>query len=425
MCKCDLENTTLSNYSSNDNDTCIYKIDPDLENVCCLLQNSLEIEGRLVVCLLGLMFNALVIILLVDRKLVNELFNRLLLCLVVMDSLYLLVVTAAIWIIWLGRDGDRSFNHEYLYYFIIKPVRGIARLSVIYLTVMLASNRYTTITKPMDMLVRDRHNNQPTWTETLKFTSPIIFLSIVYMIPEFFEFSIQHNELGEGIQSTELNRPVLSEKIVDDGSTNISTKIVVSDLRLSETYVLAYLTVVNVIITGLIPLSMLAYFNIYIYRGMKRFLHRRLERRNPERDRDAQYNDEIQNQLNQTIILFAIVFLFIVTNVLRIALDISDWISHDTTIKEREKNCYEHPYWYMISVPISQILMVVNSSVNFFIYCAFNNSFRSVINEHVVWVFDGCLSLGCCNQRSSRQRQIQSDQELKQLTKLHSTNRMH
>ena len=66
MCKCDLENTTLSNYSSNDNDTCIYKIDPDLENVCCLLQNSLEIEGRLVVCLLGLMFNASVIILLVD-----------------------------------------------------------------------------------------------------------------------------------------------------------------------------------------------------------------------------------------------------------------------------------------------------------------------------------------------------------------------
>ena len=96
MCKCDLENTTLSNSSSIDNDTCLYQIDPDLENICCLLQQYLEVEGRLVICLLGLFFNALVIILLLDRRLANELFNRLLLCLVLIDNLYLLVVAAYI-----------------------------------------------------------------------------------------------------------------------------------------------------------------------------------------------------------------------------------------------------------------------------------------------------------------------------------------
>ena len=419
MCICDLENTTLSNYPSNDDDTCIYKLDPDQENIRCILQNCLEIEGRLVVCFLGLIFNVLVIIILLDRKLKNELHNRLLLCLVVMDSLYLLVGTVDAWIFWLGRDNDRSFNHEYLKYFIIKPVNGITKVSIIYLTVILALQRYITITKPLDQLVRDHHTNNATWRKTLKFTLPIIFLSIVYMIPEFFEFSIEQNELGKGIQSSEMNRPVLFERIEYDGTTNISTKIVVTDLRLSVTYELAYRTVVNTIITGLIPLSMLAYFNIYIYQGMKRFLRRRWERRNPERDRDAQtrFNNEIQNQLNQTIILFAIVFLFIVTNVLRIALNISDLISHDTTIKEREKNCYQHPYWYMISVPISQILMDVNSSVNLFIYCAFNNSFRSVINDHVCWVFDGCLTLSRCNQRSRQQRQVDSERELETLNR--------
>ena len=96
MCKCDLENTTLSNSSSIDNDTCRYQIDPDLENICCLLQQYLEVEGRLVVCVLGLVFNALVIILLLDRRLVNELFNRLLLCLVLIDSVYLFNVSEMI-----------------------------------------------------------------------------------------------------------------------------------------------------------------------------------------------------------------------------------------------------------------------------------------------------------------------------------------
>ena len=119
MSLCDLENTTLSNYSSNDNDTCIYKLDPDQDNIRCILQNCLEIEGRLVVCFLGSIFNVLVIIILLDRKLKNELHNRLLLCLVVMDSLYLLVGIVDAWIFWLGRDGDRSFNHEYLKYFIV------------------------------------------------------------------------------------------------------------------------------------------------------------------------------------------------------------------------------------------------------------------------------------------------------------------
>ena len=99
-------------------------------------------------------------------------------------------------------------------------------------------------------------------------------------------------------------------------------------------------------------------------------------------------------------------------------MNISDWISHNTTKSELAKNCtYTFPYWYMISLPISQILMVVNSSVNFFIYCAFNNSFRSVINKHTDKIFQGCLSQNYCNQRSREQRQNNSDKELETFNK--------
>ena len=137
-----LENTTLSTNEFIENDTCLFKKDPNLEYICCLLQQYLEVEGRLVVCFVGLFFNVLVIILLLDKKLKNELFNRLLLSLVVIDSIYLLIAVVDIWIYWLGREQQPSFDHLYLFYFIIKPLKGIARLSIIYLTIILALQRY-------------------------------------------------------------------------------------------------------------------------------------------------------------------------------------------------------------------------------------------------------------------------------------------
>ena len=113
--------------------------------------------------------------------------------------------------------------------------------------------------------MRDRQVNKPTWTRTFKFTLPVLLFSIVYMIPEFFEFSIQRHNVKDIGNSTDSNNTVVLKKFVHDGFTNISTKIVGSDFTLSETYVLAYFTVGNFIITGLIPLIMLAYFNFYIY----------------------------------------------------------------------------------------------------------------------------------------------------------------
>ena len=418
MCICDLENTTSSTNESIENDTCLFKKDPNLENVCCLLQQYLEVEGRLVVGFVGLFFNVLVIILLLDKKLKNELFNRLLLSLVVIDSIYLLIAVVDIWIYWLGREQQPSFDHLYLFYFIIKPLKGIARLSIIYLTIILALQRYRTIAKPLHMIIRNQHTNKITWTQTLKFTVPVIIISVVYMIPEFFEFSILRHEFQDGNKSADLNSTVLSEKLGNDGLNYILTQIIVSDLRWSETYVLVYMNIGNILITGIIPLLMLAYFNFYIYRGMKTFLKRRwsIRRRNVEHEQDAQHNDEIRNQLNQTIILFAIVLIFIVTNILRISLNISDLILHDTTKRLYANNCtYGLPYWHMIAIPISQILMDLNSSVNFFVYCAFNQSFRSVIHQHAYRVSNFRRPLNCFKQRSRDQILHHSNVELETL----------
>ena len=121
--------------------------------------------------------------------------------------------------------------------------------------------------------------------------------------------------------------------------------------------------------------------------------------------------------------------IFILSNSLRISMNISDWINLNITKRELAKDCtYRLPYWYMISVPISQILMDLNSSVNFSIYCAFNNSFRSVINDHVGKIFEWCLPRNYCNQRSRHQdgdAEIILMRNKKHSIRLLSTNQIH
>ena len=163
---------------------------------------------------------------------------------------------------------------------------------------------------------------------------------------------------------------------------NITTKIVLSDLRKNSTYVLLYKGFANFIVTGILPLILLAYFNFRIYKGMLIFARRLPSRNLVVIQLETNYtHTRIKNERTQSIILFAIVIIFLMCHILRIALNLEDWIYHEARIKEREKGCkYGTRYWALLASPISEILLEMNSSVIFFIYCFFNKSFRNVIN---------------------------------------------
>ena len=125
------------------------------------------------------------------------------------------------------------------------------------------------------------------------------------------------------------------------------------------------------------------------------------ERRNTRRSSSLHVNErqqekEKRNKRTQTFILYAVVINFFFCHILRIILNIEDLVIHSTTFSDLEENCqYGHPFWYFISYPISEVLLKFNSSVNFFIYCAFNRNFRTSIKDHISYVGRLCGTLKC------------------------------
>ena len=133
MLDCSEGNISISNV------TCLYDVPQEQEIIYCIIQQFLGVYGLLVVCGIGLFFNSITILLFFDKTLSCVLFNRLLLCLAIMDNIYLLVTTLEVW------TFDKDFYHDYTFFFIIYPARNISMCCTIYMTVILALERYNAV----------------------------------------------------------------------------------------------------------------------------------------------------------------------------------------------------------------------------------------------------------------------------------------
>ena len=110
--------------------------------------------------------------------------------------------------------------------------------------------------------------------------------------------------------------------------------------------------------------------------------------------------------IQQTMILFSVVVLFGLFHILRIVLNIEEFASLERRkrVKEQNDGCEWLQYWTIIASPISHILLQLNSSLNFIIYCYFNKSFRDVL---ISWinVFSSSVRL---NRTQSNDRSIRT-----------------
>ena len=62
----------------------------------------------------------------------------------------------------------------------------------------------------------------------------------------------------------------------------------------------------------------------------------------------------------------------------RIFLDIHELIALEDYRDRKERSCLPVPLWAMVAGSVSQVLLVLNSSVNFAIYCCMSKEFRHV-----------------------------------------------
>ena len=134
--------------------------------------------------------------------------------------------------------------------------------------------------------------------------------------------------------------------------------------------------------TGLAPCLLLIILNVRICIGLKR-LRQSQERRHAQNSmagalpREGSAQSRNLNEVNMTKIAIVIVVTFVLLNMLRLILCFFEVAQMFTVMKCLGEGLqYQKPIVFNTADNVARLLMVVNSSVNFFIYTFFSKSFQ-------------------------------------------------
>ena len=338
----------------------------------------------------GIILNSTAICILCKRSVSLSLFNQLLISLAVMDNLFL---SATIF----DALKDQLLNQPlpfylaYIFVNIMYPIRSIAMGSSIYMTVNLSLEMYTSLAKPFDH--RARHSRKNFNRLVIYIMSSTIF-SFLYSIPRFLDLEIKEHSncefLSQHNESWNKNEPQ---------NSTIAFHICPTELRQNPSYILWYINVSNLVVTGVAPSILLVFFNYKIYDIVQK---NRTQRASMISRYGTENRDHtcIGKDIKRAFILFSIVTLLVVCHSLRVALNIEEVANLSRETNGRLNQCPLR-YWAVIAIPISSILIQINAGANFFIYFQFDKTFREYLLSIV--------------SRSSSARQYQDNLELQEI----------
>lgn len=201
------------------------------------------------ICVTGLIANAIAIPILLSKSLAST-FNRLLVCLAVFDNLF---VACCI------LEAFRKFFaandvHQLVFIYFLYQLQNIALSCSIYMTVLLAVERYWAVSRPVQYHLMVNANVANPWRRVMAYVAPTVIFASLFNMPKCFE--LEAVEVVAGI-----------EKINATHEVNV-TRIAVrpTDLRLDEDYVFYYVHLTRLLITGIFPFFSLVFLNNGIHR---------------------------------------------------------------------------------------------------------------------------------------------------------------
>ena len=363
----------------------------------------MDIVSKLCIGIIGVILNLITMIVYSTPTMKNNFFNRLLICLAIFDTLYLVCEISEVF-----RMRYKTFFQQILFLRFVYPFRNILMCSSIFMNIAITFERHQAITSPA------KHRAKATENITkriLTSTIPILIICTLYYSPKFFDL-----ELSEKLQcnSDNLSMNVLEMKFKNRNTSNCITKYYLSTTKLRQNhyYLLWYLNISNLIVTALVPIGIVIYLNMKIYLSLKRFRHRRpsmirrksiIQQQSIElatisntcsrqhRRQSTSSNTSLKSQLEEfrsqqredkkkTFILFSIVLVFIFCHSIRMVLNIYELLRMTKFKDEQGNECDAPPFWGKIFAPLSQLLLIINASSNFFIYVFFDQKFQHVLN---------------------------------------------
>ena len=127
--------------------------------------------------------------------------------------------------------------------------------------------------------------------------------------------------------------------------------------------------IAKIVVLGIFPLFSLIYLNWKIYNGVKF-------------PPSLSEEDDIRQQRREhelAKVLIGIVIVFVVCHTFRVAIEIDNMVTAKTIEACYKAGKPEFSLWSLVVDPLSEFMMVLNSSINMVIYCCLNANFRKYI----------------------------------------------
>ena len=147
------------------------------------------LEGLVLIIIgaIGILANCAAVPILLSRRLANV-FNRTLAILAIWDTLYIVLdVLESI-----RQYYEDGYWHNHLFPYVLYPCQNIAMVTSIYLTVIIALERYLAVSQPVSVFIADTEGQR--WTKVMYFVLPVILFSMLFNLPTFFEFKSEDYE---------------------------------------------------------------------------------------------------------------------------------------------------------------------------------------------------------------------------------------
>ena len=215
------------------------------------------------------------------------------------------------------------------------PFICCAQTMSIWLTVLICTERYLAVCRPLE-------TNAIRSIPRIRVAVFIItIVSILYNVPKFFEF-------------VPTERPII-------GTNRTISVITDTNLRRSVVYRYLYNTVMLSIVVYAVPLCVLTILNTKVIREMRRCA-----------DRWHDLNRRQKKELKASVMPMCIVAVFLVCGSQSLAVFILDAIFVES-----------YPDWLQVYTAVVNLLVIINSSLNFVVFYLFGSKFR-VLLWHLV-----------------------------------------
>ena len=306
------------------------------------LSPYIEGYGITTVASIGIILNLVgLAFLITERK--TRMFNLLLSSLLIFDTLFLgfnLIKSVGTHFAIIPAKYLKSYS------IIVYSGSRFSHISSIFMTVALSHSRFKAVNKPIQHrsfleLKSDRIKY------FLKYIIPILFSSVVLTVPCFWEYDINVNE----------------------SISNRTAKLMPSKLRQNPYYSIFYVGILSLGFLGVLPVSLLFYYTIKISKSVRRnLLSLQIENLpNAQRKNIKIFNEKHYNNL----VVNLVVVVFFICHSLRLGLTIVEFViqvyslNNETSMHEIDRNIL---LWLNLFSSISELLLMLNSSVNTVIY---------------------------------------------------------